>query len=94
MIRLADHPNIVALKDAKADFAAATRVLANTDLDVYSGDDGLTLPWMAAGAVGLVSVTAHVATAPVPRADRRRTCRRFCHRPHASTSNWTPWSGH
>lgn len=62
MIRLADHPRIVALKDAKADFASTTRVMANTDLDVYAGDDGLTLPWMAAGAVGLVSVTAHVAT--------------------------------
>lgn len=62
MIRLADHPLIVALKDAKADFASTTRVMANTDLDVYAGDDGLTLPWMAAGAVGLVSVTAHVAT--------------------------------
>ncbi|WP_125611151.1 4-hydroxy-tetrahydrodipicolinate synthase [Specibacter cremeus] len=62
IIRLADHPRILALKDAKADFGATTRVLANTDLDVYSGDDGLTLPLMAAGAVGLVSVTAHVAT--------------------------------
>jgi 4-hydroxy-tetrahydrodipicolinate synthase len=62
IIKLADHPRIVALKDAKADFSATTRVLANTDLDVYSGDDGLTLPLMAAGAVGLVSVTAHVAT--------------------------------
>lgn len=62
IIRLADHPRIIALKDAKADFAAVTRVLANTDLDVYSGDDGLTLPWMSAGAVGLVSVSAHVAT--------------------------------
>ncbi len=62
MIRIADHPRVVALKDAKADFAALTQVLANTDIDVYSGDDGLTLPWMAAGAVGLVSVTAHVAT--------------------------------
>ncbi|MBG6217467.1 4-hydroxy-tetrahydrodipicolinate synthase [Arthrobacter sp. CAN_A6] len=63
MIRLADHPSIQALKDAKADYAAVTRVLANTSLDVYSGDDGLTLPWMAAGAVGVVSVSAHVATA-------------------------------
>ncbi|MCZ2403568.1 4-hydroxy-tetrahydrodipicolinate synthase [Paenarthrobacter sp. Z7-10] len=62
LIRLADHPRIRALKDAKADFAGTTRVLANTDLDVYAGDDGLTLPWMAAGAVGLVSVSAHVAT--------------------------------
>jgi 4-hydroxy-tetrahydrodipicolinate synthase len=62
LIRLADHPRIKALKDAKADFAGTTRVLANTDLDVYAGDDGLTLPWMAAGAVGLVSVSVHVAT--------------------------------
>ena len=62
MIRLAQHPNIVAVKDAKADFAAATRVLAETDLAFYSGDDGLTLQWMAMGAVGLVGVTTHVAT--------------------------------
>lgn len=63
MIRLADNPKILALKDAKADYADITRVLANTTLDVYAGDDGLTLPWMAAGAVGVVSVSAHVATA-------------------------------
>ncbi|MBT2536740.1 4-hydroxy-tetrahydrodipicolinate synthase [Arthrobacter sp. ISL-69] len=62
MIRLAAHPNIVAVKDAKADFAAATRVMAETDLLFYSGDDGLTLQWMALGAVGLVGVTTHVAT--------------------------------
>ena len=61
IIKLADHPQITALKDAKADFTETSRVLANTDLDVYSGDDGLTLPLMAAGAVGLVSVSAHVA---------------------------------
>ncbi|WP_043447539.1 4-hydroxy-tetrahydrodipicolinate synthase [Arthrobacter sp. L77] len=62
MLRLAENPRIGALKDAKADFAAVTRVLAATDLDVYAGDDGLTLPWMAAGAVGVVSVSAQVAT--------------------------------
>lgn len=62
LIRLSAHPNIVAVKDAKADFAAATQVMAETDLDFYSGDDGLTLPWMALGAVGLVGVTTHVAT--------------------------------
>jgi 4-hydroxy-tetrahydrodipicolinate synthase len=62
MIRLAEHPNIVAVKDAKADFAAATRVMAETDLLFYSGDDGLTLQWMALGAVGLVGVTTHVVT--------------------------------
>ncbi|WP_461170505.1 4-hydroxy-tetrahydrodipicolinate synthase [Arthrobacter sp. Z1-15] len=63
MVRLANIPAVTALKDAKADFAAITQVIANTTLDVYAGDDGLTLPWMAAGAVGVVSVSAHVATA-------------------------------
>jgi 4-hydroxy-tetrahydrodipicolinate synthase len=62
MIRLAEHPNIVAVKDATSDFAAATRVMAETDLLFYSGDDSLTLQWMALGAVGLVGVTTHIAT--------------------------------
>lgn len=63
IIRLADHPRIRGLKDAKSDYQGTTQVLANTDLHVYSGDDGLTLPLMAAGAMGVVSVSAHVATA-------------------------------
>ncbi|MFI7583096.1 4-hydroxy-tetrahydrodipicolinate synthase [Kocuria sp. M1N1S27] len=63
LVSLAGHPNIVAVKDAKADLVAATRVLAETDLLYYSGDDGLTLPWMSIGAAGLVGVTTHVATA-------------------------------
>lgn len=58
---LAPHENIVAVKDAKADFTAATEVMETTDLQYYSGDDGLTLPWIALGAVGLVGVTSHVA---------------------------------
>lgn len=61
IMSLAKHPNIVALKDAKSDYQSTTLVLANTDLAVYSGDDGLTLPLMAAGAVGVVSVSGHVA---------------------------------
>jgi 4-hydroxy-tetrahydrodipicolinate synthase len=83
MIRLAQHPNIVAVKDAKADFVAATRVMAETDLLFYSGDDGLTLPWMALGAVGLVGVTTHVATRQYRelidaiRAEDLRTARRI-----------------
>ncbi|MEX5271197.1 4-hydroxy-tetrahydrodipicolinate synthase [Kocuria sabuli] len=67
LISLAQHPNIVAVKDAKADLMAATRVLAETDLLYYSGDDGLTLPWMSIGAAGLVGVTTHVATAEYRR---------------------------
>ena len=67
LVSLAGHPNIVAVKDAKADLVAATRVLAETDLLYYSGDDGLTLPWMSIGAAGLVGVTTHVATAEYRR---------------------------
>lgn len=58
---LAPHENIVAVKDAKADMGAAAEVMATTDLQYYSGDDGLTLPWMSLGAVGLVGVTTHIA---------------------------------
>lgn len=62
IIALAEHPNIAALKDAKGDFQSTTLVAANTDLDIYSGEDALTMPLMTLGAVGVVSVTAHVAT--------------------------------
>lgn len=62
LIRLGEHPRIVAVKDAKADLTEATRVMAESDLLFYSGDDGLTVPWMAVGAVGLVGVTSHVDT--------------------------------
>lgn len=57
------HENIVALKDASADFAGAAHLKAvlGDDLDLYSGDDALTLPFMAIGAVGIVSVAAHWA---------------------------------
>lgn len=58
---LAELDNIVAVKDAKADLGAASEVMASTDLQYYSGDDGLTLPWLSIGAVGLVGVTTHIA---------------------------------
>lgn len=61
MLRLGENPKIVALKDAKADFTAAARVMTGTDIAVYAGDDALALPWLAAGAAGLVSVSAHVS---------------------------------
>ncbi|ROZ62487.1 4-hydroxy-tetrahydrodipicolinate synthase [Kocuria soli] len=62
LIRLAEHEKIVAVKDAKANLAEGMRVITETDLLYYSGDDGLTLPWMSIGAVGLVGVTSHVDT--------------------------------
>lgn len=59
LLRLAEHPNIVAVKDAKADLAASARVLAGSDLLWYSGDDALNLPQLALGATGFVSVSGH-----------------------------------
>jgi 4-hydroxy-tetrahydrodipicolinate synthase len=62
ILRLAsDVPNIVALKDAAANPSESARVVAETpdDFELYSGDDGLTLPLRAVGAVGVVCVAAH-----------------------------------
>lgn len=66
MLRLAQHPNILANKDAKGDVFAATQVMSRTDFAYYSGDDGLNLPLLVSGAVGIVSVTGHIV------ADRHR----------------------
>jgi 4-hydroxy-tetrahydrodipicolinate synthase len=60
LLKLAEHPRIVANKDAKADLFAAQRVLAATDLAYYSGDDALNLPLLSVGACGFVSVTGHL----------------------------------
>ncbi|GII33271.1 4-hydroxy-tetrahydrodipicolinate synthase [Planotetraspora mira] len=63
LVRLARHPRIVAVKDAKGDLFAGSHVIATTDLVFYSGDDLLNLPWLSVGAAGVVSVIGHVAGA-------------------------------
>src|SRR5690242_13648953 len=60
LLRLADHPKIVAVKDAKGDLHASSKVMARTELAFYSGDDVLNLPWLSVGAVGFVSVVGHI----------------------------------
>jgi 4-hydroxy-tetrahydrodipicolinate synthase len=60
LIKLAEHPKIVGVKDAKGDLAATSQVLARSDLAYYSGDDPMNLPLWSVGAVGCISVTAHV----------------------------------
>jgi 4-hydroxy-tetrahydrodipicolinate synthase len=60
LVKLAGHPRIVGVKDAKGDPAGTSAVLARTDLVYYSGDDAVNLPWLALGAVGWISVTGHV----------------------------------
>jgi 4-hydroxy-tetrahydrodipicolinate synthase len=58
--RLADHPRIVAVKDAKGDLAAGAELIAETELTWYSGDDVLNLPWLSVGAAGFISVIGHL----------------------------------
>jgi 4-hydroxy-tetrahydrodipicolinate synthase len=61
LLRLAEHPHIAAVKDAKGDIAGTTALLAGSDLAFYSGSDENNLAWLAIGAVGVVSVVSHVA---------------------------------
>jgi 4-hydroxy-tetrahydrodipicolinate synthase len=60
LVRLAEHPRILAVKDAKGDLGASSWVLARTDLAYYSGDDMVNLPLLSIGAVGYVSVVGHL----------------------------------
>src|ERR687894_1408856 len=60
LVRAAEHPRIVAVKDAKGDFGALAWTLARTDLAYYSGEDMLNFPLLALGAVGVVSVAGHL----------------------------------
>ena len=63
LVRLSAHERIVAVKDAVGDlaFTTRTRVACPDEFAIYSGDDTLTLPMMAVGAVGVVSVATHLA---------------------------------
>lgn len=66
LVRLAEHPNIVAVKDAIGDASETARVrilldrMGHEDFEIYSGDDPLLLPHLAAGATGIVSVCSHL----------------------------------
>ncbi|WP_055589703.1 4-hydroxy-tetrahydrodipicolinate synthase [Peterkaempfera griseoplana] len=60
LVRLGEHPRIVANKDAKGDLSAASWAIARSGLAWYSGDDMLNLPLLSVGAVGFVSVVGHV----------------------------------
>jgi len=60
LLRLAEHPRITAVKDAKGDLYAGSQVMAGSDLAFYSGDDPLNLPWLSVGGVGVISIIGHV----------------------------------
>lgn len=58
--RLAEHPNITAVKDATGSLELAQRAVFETDLTVLSGDDPMTLPMMSIGGSGVISVAGNV----------------------------------
>jgi 4-hydroxy-tetrahydrodipicolinate synthase len=61
ILKLSGHDQIIAVKEASGDLFNGARVMAETDLAFYSGDDALNLAWLATGAVGVVSVVGHLA---------------------------------
>lgn len=63
--RLASHPNIVAIKEAAGSVDQVTEIRSLCDLPVLSGDDGLTVPFMSVGAVGVISVMSNLIPAEV-----------------------------
>jgi 4-hydroxy-tetrahydrodipicolinate synthase len=66
-VRLAELPNVIGLKDASGGVNQAGEILARTgeEFAILSGDDALTLPFMAIGAKGVISVTANIMPAAV-----------------------------
>ena len=63
--RLSELKHVEAVKDATGDLSAVPQKQQETGLAWYSGDDGLYLPFLALGAVGIISVMAHVASGPM-----------------------------
>lgn len=62
LLRLAEIDNIVGVKDATGDLAAAAELVAEApDFEVISGEDALTFPLVCLGGTGVISVTSHVA---------------------------------
>jgi 4-hydroxy-tetrahydrodipicolinate synthase len=61
LCKLATHPKIVAVKDARNELRFSAEMIDTTGLSYYSGDDPFNLPFLALGAVGFVSVIGHVA---------------------------------
>ena len=62
LLRLAQTPNIVAVKDSTGDFQGVSKLIAESspEFEVYSGDDWATFGYICLGAVGVVSVAAHL----------------------------------
>lgn len=61
-VRLAQLPNIVAIKDASGNLDAMSEIIRQTPegFSLYSGDDGVTIPVLSIGGAGIISVASHV----------------------------------
>lgn len=59
LLRLAEHPRIVGVKDAKNDIVASAHVMANSDLQYWAGDDAKIMPMLAIGGYGVVGTSTH-----------------------------------
>lgn len=60
IVRIGEHPQIVAVKESTGSMDQASEILASSDLTILSGDDSLTLPLMAIGGSGVVSVVGNI----------------------------------
>ncbi|MEX2671335.1 MAG: 4-hydroxy-tetrahydrodipicolinate synthase [Phycisphaeraceae bacterium] len=67
IIRLAEHPNIVAVKEATGIMDMTSEIAAGCDLDILSGDDSLTLPIMSLGGKGVISVVSNIIPDQIAR---------------------------
>ena len=60
VVRLSRHPGIVAIKEAGGSVERVSQILQACDITVLSGDDPLTLPMMAVGGKGVISVASNI----------------------------------
>lgn len=62
VVKLSKIENVIAIKDASGDIVGMTEIITQTadNFAVYSGDDGITLPVLAIGGAGVISVASHV----------------------------------
>jgi 4-hydroxy-tetrahydrodipicolinate synthase len=63
LLALAEHERIVGVKDAKGDLVASAKVIGQSGLAFYSGDDGVTLPLLSIGGAGVVGTSTHFSGA-------------------------------
>ena len=62
VVRLSEIPNVVSIKEASGNLDAMAEIISKTpsDFTLYSGDDGLTIPVLASGGAGVISVASHI----------------------------------